>query len=45
MRDCSFIGAALLAIACAAGVQALETNGPVPVEVPQTPAFYADATA
>jgi myo-inositol 2-dehydrogenase/D-chiro-inositol 1-dehydrogenase len=31
------------AVACAAGVQALENPGPVPVELPQTPAFYAAA--
>ena len=35
-----------VAVACAAGVQALETSGPVPVELPETPAFYGDfATA
>jgi myo-inositol 2-dehydrogenase / D-chiro-inositol 1-dehydrogenase len=32
-----------VAIACEAGVKALETSGPVAVEVPQTPAFYAEA--
>jgi myo-inositol 2-dehydrogenase / D-chiro-inositol 1-dehydrogenase len=30
-----------VAVACAAGVKALETSGPVPVELPETPAFYA----
>jgi len=30
-----------VAVACAAGVKALETSGPVAVELPQTPAFYA----
>ena len=31
-----------VAIACAAGLRALETSGPVAVEVPPTPAFYAE---
>jgi myo-inositol 2-dehydrogenase/D-chiro-inositol 1-dehydrogenase len=30
-----------VAVACAAGVKALETSGPVPVDLPETPAFYA----
>jgi myo-inositol 2-dehydrogenase/D-chiro-inositol 1-dehydrogenase len=30
-----------VAVACAAGVKALDTNGPVPIELPETPAFYA----
>ena len=34
-----------VAVACAAGVKALETSGPVPVEVPETPAFYMDTVA
>ena len=33
-----------VAVACAAGVKALETSGPVAVEVPETPAFYAATT-
>ncbi|WP_022883018.1 Gfo/Idh/MocA family protein [Gryllotalpicola ginsengisoli] len=32
-----------VAVACAAGVQALKTSGPVPVELPEIPAFYAGA--
>ena len=30
-----------VAVACAAGVKALDTSGPVAIELPQTPAFYA----
>jgi myo-inositol 2-dehydrogenase/D-chiro-inositol 1-dehydrogenase len=30
-----------VAVACAAGVKALDTAGPVPVELPETPEFYA----
>ncbi len=30
-----------VAVCCAAGVRALETAGPVPVDIPDTPAFYA----
>jgi myo-inositol 2-dehydrogenase/D-chiro-inositol 1-dehydrogenase len=30
-------------VACAAGVQALKAGGPVAVELPETPAFYAGA--
>jgi myo-inositol 2-dehydrogenase / D-chiro-inositol 1-dehydrogenase len=30
-----------VAVACAAGVKALDTRGPVPIELPETPAFYA----
>lgn len=32
-----------VAVACATGLQALETSGPVPVELPATPAFYQEA--
>ncbi|MGH3169226.1 MAG: Gfo/Idh/MocA family protein [Trebonia sp.] len=32
-----------VAVACAAGVRALKTPGPVPLELPATPPFYADA--
>ena len=32
-----------VAVACAAGVRALDTRGPVPVELPETPEFYAVA--
>ncbi|KXP00251.1 Inositol 2-dehydrogenase/D-chiro-inositol 3-dehydrogenase (plasmid) [Tsukamurella tyrosinosolvens] len=31
-----------VAVCCAAGVRALETTGPVPVELPEMPAFYAE---
>ena len=30
-----------VAVACAAGVKALDTSGPVAIELPETPAFYA----
>ena len=30
-----------VAVACAAGVKALDTRGPVAIELPETPAFYA----
>jgi myo-inositol 2-dehydrogenase/D-chiro-inositol 1-dehydrogenase len=30
-----------VAVACAAGVKALDTTGPVAIELPETPAFYA----
>jgi len=30
-----------VAVACAAGVKALETSGPVAIELPETPGFYA----
>jgi myo-inositol 2-dehydrogenase/D-chiro-inositol 1-dehydrogenase len=30
-----------VAVACAAGVEALDTSGPVAIELPETPAFYA----
>lgn len=33
-----------VAVACAAGVKALESGGAVPVELPETPAFYAATT-
>jgi myo-inositol 2-dehydrogenase/D-chiro-inositol 1-dehydrogenase len=30
-----------VAVACAAGVEALDTSGPVAIELPETPAFYS----
>jgi myo-inositol 2-dehydrogenase/D-chiro-inositol 1-dehydrogenase len=30
-----------VAVACAAGVKALDTSGPVAIELPETPAFYS----
>lgn len=32
-----------VAVACATGLRSLETRGPVPVELPATPAFYQEA--
>lgn len=34
-----------VAVACRAGVKALESSGPVEVELPPVPAFYADITS
>jgi myo-inositol 2-dehydrogenase / D-chiro-inositol 1-dehydrogenase len=32
-----------VAVACAAGVKALQTSGPVQLDLPETPAFYSEA--